>query len=323
MDFRVDEDQQALQEGVRAFCEDRVPLEALPELVKQGGIDRALWRELAELGVFNLRLPEAQGGVGLGYADAVLIFAELGRRAVPGPLVWSHLAAGLVEGAASGDVIVGGLDQMVPSNAPILVEQLAGIDALLVLRPEGVLRLDARDLRGDPVENPSDPLTPVTHVAELPAGERIGDAAAARRLRRDGAALVSGQLLGLAETSLALAVEYSKGRQQFKRPIGSFQALKHIMADMYLRQEQARAAAYAAGATLDDPEVGDPDQAVAVAKLICEEAAHKNARACIQIYGGMGFTWEMPPHYYLKRTWVLETLFGGAQEHAEALAAAI
>jgi len=303
--------------------EDRVSLEALPELVKQGGIDRALWRELAELGVFSLRLSEEQGGVGLGYAEAVLIFAELGRRAVPGPLVWSHLAAGLIEGAASGDVVVGGLDQTVPTNAPVLVEQLEGIDTLLVLRADGIRQLDARSLQGEKVENPSDPLTPISYVAELPAGEAIGDVAAVGRLRRDGAALVSGQLLGLAEASLALAVAYSKGREQFNRPIGSFQALKHIMADMYLRQEQDRAAAYAAGATLDDPEVGDPDRAVAVAKLICQEAAHKNARACIQIYGGMGFTWEMPPHYYLKRSWVLETFFGSAEEHAETLAAAI
>jgi alkylation response protein AidB-like acyl-CoA dehydrogenase len=115
-------------------------------------------------------------------------------------------------------------------------------------------------------------------------------------------------------------VAYAAKREQFGRPIGSFQALKHLMADMYVRQETARAAVYAAGATLDDPAVGDVERAVAGAKLGAGEAAMKNARACIQIHGGMGYTWEMPPHYYLKRTWVLENVFGTGDAHAERVA---
>jgi alkylation response protein AidB-like acyl-CoA dehydrogenase len=86
---------------------------------------------------------------------------------------------------------------------------------------------------------------------------------------------------------------------------------------MFVRQEVARAAVYAAGATLDDPGVGDLDRAVSGAKLVAGEAALRNARTCIQVYGGMGYTWEMPPHYYLKRAWVLANVFGTGDEHEE------
>src|SRR5512134_1367857 len=110
MDFRLSEDQEALRDGIRTFCAGRFPAERLDDTAQAGGFDRALWSEVAGLGVFGLRLPEAEGGVGLGAADAVLAFAELGRRLLPGPLVWSHLAAGLVPGAASGEAVVGGLE---------------------------------------------------------------------------------------------------------------------------------------------------------------------------------------------------------------------
>jgi len=323
VDFRVTEDQKTLQEGFRSFCEARVPGEALAELEAAGGLDRKLWRELAEMGVFQLRRPEAEGGLGLGMSEAVLIFQELGRRVVPGPLVWSHLAAGRIPGAESGETVVGGLDRIRSSSEPLLVEQLDRIDQLLVLRPEGVVRIDARSIQGRPVGESTDPLTPVHHVEELPEGERLGGVELAERLRLEGAALCCGQLLGIAESCLELACDYAKRREQFGRPVGSFQALKHMMADMFVRQEEARAAAYAAGATLDDPAVGDPARAVSIARLVCERAAHRNARACIQIHGGMGFTWEMLPHYYLKRCWVIETCFGTADEHAECVAAAL
>lgn len=320
MDFRVDEDQQALQEGIRSFCEGRVSIEQLREIEQGGGFDRALWGELAEMGVFALRLPEEQGGVGLGYAEAVLVFEELGKALVPGPLVWSHLAAGLVDGAADGTTVVGGLDLTDGSGAPYLVEHLDFIDVLLVLRADGIEKLDPKALKATPVGVPTDPLTPVHRVDTLPAGERIGGADEAARFRLEGAAIASGQLLGITETTVAMAVAYAKEREQFNRPIGSFQALKHIMADMFVRQESARAATYAGGATLDDPMVGDVERAVSAAKLVSGEAALKNSRACIQVHGGMGYTWEVPAHYYLKRTWVLGSIFGTADDHADAVA---
>jgi alkylation response protein AidB-like acyl-CoA dehydrogenase len=323
VDFRVNEDQQALQEGIRSFCRGRIPFEQLPELEKQKGVDRSLWRELAEMGVFALRRPEAEGGVGMGASEAVLVFAELGRRLVPGPLIWSHLAAGLVDGAAGGDAVVGGIDLASDLAEPVLVEHLPGLDALLVLHADRVERLDPRALRADPVAVPLDPLTPLHRIEHVPAGQAVGGAELARRLRLEGTALSSALLLGIAEETRELAVAYAKRRVQFGRAIGSFQAIKHLLADMFVRQEVARAAVYAAGATLDDPAVGDADRAVSSARVNAGEAALRNARTCIQVHGGMGYTWEMPPHYYLKRTWVLATSFGSSELHEERLAEAI
>jgi hypothetical protein len=140
-------------------------------------------------------------------ADAVLVFAELGRRLVPGPAVWSHLAAGLVPGAGAGGAVVGGVDA--GDGEPILIEHLAALDALLVVRDDGVERVDPRSVKAEPVATPLDPLTPVQHAAALPRGERIGDAAAAARLRLEGAALVAAELLGVAESAQELAVAYA------------------------------------------------------------------------------------------------------------------
>ena len=106
-------------------------------------------------------------------------------------------------------------------------------------------------------------------------------------------------------------------------PIGSFQALKHIMADMYVRVGLARSATYAAAAVLDDPAVGDADRSVSAAKLLAGEAAVENARASIQVLGGMGFTWEMAPHFLLKRALVLDQTFGTPTSHALAIAASL
>jgi alkylation response protein AidB-like acyl-CoA dehydrogenase len=316
VDFRVSEDQQALKDGVRSLCEGRFSLDTLRELEETGGFERSLWKDLAELGVFALRLPEEQGGTDLGMAEAVLVFEELGRALVPGPVLWSHLAAGLVEGTASGDVVVGALDLTGEACEPHLVEHRDALDVLLVLRRESVERIDPASLSAEPVATPLDPLTPLHHVAELPQGEEIGGADTARELRLAGAALVAGQLVGIAEATLDLALDYAKEREQFGRAIGSFQALKHMLADMFARRELGRAAAYAAAGTLDQPEVGDVERAVSTGKIMAYEAAMKNARAAIQIHGGMGYTWEVPVHYYYTRAWVLQSLFGSCEEHA-------
>jgi alkylation response protein AidB-like acyl-CoA dehydrogenase len=102
--------------------------------------------------------------------------------------------------------------------------------------------------------------------------------------------------------------------------IGSFQAIKHLLADAFVRQELARAAVYAAGATIDQPEVGSAERAVASAKITAGDAALKNARCCVQVHGGMGYTWEVPAHYYLKRAIVLENAFGTSEEYSERMA---
>ena len=238
MEFCVSEDQAALRAGIAEFCEGRLPLSTLLELC-QAPLDRALWSEIAELGVFSLRIPEAKGGLGLGMAEGVLVFAELGSRLVPGPLVWSSLVASLLPGVEAGTHVVTGLDRIRASSDPILVEHLDGSDILVVLEAGGVRTIATSDLKATPIETPLDPLTPLHLVDSLPTGEKIGDGVMSRKLRAEGALLTAALQLGIAEATLQHASEYALKREQFNRPIGSFQAIKHFLADMLTRREQA------------------------------------------------------------------------------------
>jgi alkylation response protein AidB-like acyl-CoA dehydrogenase len=317
MDFTLSSDQEALQEAVRKLCEGRFPMERVRQLADVGGVDRALWRELADAGVFSLRLPEADGGAGLGTAEAALVFEELGRALVPGPLVWTHLAAGLIPGAAEGERIVGGLERR---DEPFLVEHPDIIDVLLAVDDDGLWEVDRSRLSARPVDWPLDPLTPVHVAGGLLRGERRGVPGDAVRWRFEGAVLTGAFMLGMAAVLTEMSVTYAKERQQFDKPIGSFQAIKHLLADMFVRTEVARSAVYAAAVNLDEPSLGPPARAVAGAKLLAGEAATLNAKTATQVHGGMGFTWEVDVHLYLKRAWVLDTAFGTGDDHADTVA---
>jgi alkylation response protein AidB-like acyl-CoA dehydrogenase len=321
MDFELSDDEVALQEGVRSLCAGRFPMERVRATESTGGLDGDGWRELADAGVFALRLPEADGGVGLGMAAAVLVFEELGRALVPGPLIGTHLAAGVVDGAADGSRVVGVVDER---QSPLLIENRDALDVLVVVGERGVRAVDPVSVEASPVARPLDPLTPLHRVTgSLPDGDELAGVDVAMRWRTEGAALAAALLLGIAEATTDLSVAYAKERQQFDRPIGSFQAVKHLCADMLVRAEVARAAVYAAGVTLDDPTVGDPERAVHAAKVTAGDAAVRNGKAAIQVHGGMGFTWEVDAHLYLKRAWWLDTVLGSIEEHSEALAAAL
>jgi alkylation response protein AidB-like acyl-CoA dehydrogenase len=314
VDFELTSDQVDLRDGFRKLLEGRFPMARVRELTS---VDRPSWRELAEAGVFALRIPEGADGVGLGMAEGVLVFEELGRALVPGPLLGTELAAQLVPSAAWGAEVVGVHER---GNEPILVEHLASLDRLVVVDDGGVWSVAVADVEGTPVEHPTDFLTPVDLVAALPRGERIGDAAAATRLRLEGTILSAAMLVGSAQAVTDLAVEYAKGREQFGRPIAGFQAVKHILADMQVRASVAQVAVQAAGVALDDPSVGDPVRAASAAKVTAGDAGIRNAKAAIQVHGGMGFTWEVDAHLHLKRAWVLDTTFGSTDHHAELLA---
>ncbi len=322
MDFALSADEEALRDGVRGFCERRLGLAQLRRL-EGSGFDATLWSELAELGVFGLRSFETEDRVGPGLSGAVLVFEALGRCLAPGPLLWTHLAASILPEAGTGDVVVTGLESEGDAKEPFLIEHLSAADVLLVLRSDGVARIDVKAIDAHPIDAPLDPFTPIHRVTSLPAGEIVADGATAERMRLEGTTLAAALLLGIAEATQTLATRYARERQQFDRPIGSFQAIKHMLADSFVRQELARASVYAAGVMLDEPGSHAARRAVAAAKLIAGEAAMKNSRACIQVHGGMGFTWENPAHYYLKRTWVLENAFGTSARQAESLAAMI
>jgi hypothetical protein len=234
--------------------------------------------------------------------------------------VWTQLAAGLVGLTDDGARAITGLDASADPGSPLLVEHADLADGLLVLRADGISLVEANAWGAVEPLPPLDPLTPVGRVANIDGGVVVGDAERAQAMRTQGATLTAALLVGIADRALALARSYALERQQFGRPIGSFQVLQHMMADMYVRMMLARSAAYAAAALLDDPGAGDVDLAVASAKVVAGDAAMANARACIQIHGGMGFTWEMMPHYLLKRTWVLENSFRTGKQHTEQIA---
>lgn len=305
MHFDLTEDDRALAGGIRDLLAARAPDPA--------PLDRTVWKDLREAGVFSIAVDEDRGGLGLGATESVLVFEQLGRALVSGPLVGTFLAAGVLEGD-----VVGVVERV---SRPTVVAHHDDLDALVAVDDEGLWHIDPRGLDGVAVTRPLDPHTPLFVPARLPQGERLGDAKAAERWRMSGTVLTAALLVGIADATAQMATAYAKQREQFGRTIGSFQAIKHLCADMHVRTEIARAATYAAGVMLDDPDAGDPAQAGAGAKLLAGRNAIANAKACIQVHGGMGFTWEVPAHLYLKRAALLETEFGSADHHAELLAA--
>ena len=316
MDFELSEDQEALAEGVAALCEGRFDIGAV-RAMESGGLDRGRWAELADTGVFSLCLPEADGGVGLGWAEAVVVFEQLGRALVPGPLVATTLAAGLVDGAADGTTVVASVER---ADGPLNIEYVAWADTVVISDDQGLWSVTAESLEGRDAHQPLDPLTPIRRVEALPQGEQIGDAALASAWRMRGSMLTAALQLGVAGGATELAVAYAKEREQVGRPIGKFQAVKHRCADMITRVEVLRAAVYAAGATLDGRGVEAPERVVAVAKILASTAASACGKDCVQVHGGMGYTWEVDAHLFLKRAWALDLAFGDGDDLAEDLA---
>ena len=170
MDFELTEFQTDLAEGVRRLCEGRFPLETLRAVEgSEQVVDKKGWRELGDAGVFNLCLDESAGGVGLGLPEAVLVFEELGRALVPGPLVATHLAAGLVDGAADGAAVVGLVERPLPgATIPLVVEYLSDLDTLLVLSDEGVEAVDPTTLEATPGAPPHGSPHPVVDRLRAP-----------------------------------------------------------------------------------------------------------------------------------------------------------
>ncbi|MBM3660982.1 MAG: acyl-CoA dehydrogenase [Actinobacteria bacterium] len=304
MNFDLTDDQEALRDGIRAVCQGRFTSERV-----RAGFDRGVWDELAETGVFSLIAD------GFSWADAAIAFEELGRAVVPGPLVWGVLAHGLVDGIPTGLA-------RPAAGAPAMVEHLAAADAVVILDGDTVRSVAASAVSGALLDWPLDPLTPITRVDTLPEGEPVAGADGAQ-WNRAGAVLTAAFQAGMAHACVEQATEYSLARRQFDRPIGSFQAIKHLLADALVRAEVARTAVHAAAVTLDDPEVGDVDRAIRGAKLLAGEAALKNAKTSVQVHGGMGFTWEVDAHLYLKRAWLTNTAFGTPDACADALAASL
>jgi alkylation response protein AidB-like acyl-CoA dehydrogenase len=308
MDFQLTDDQRALQRGVRELLAGRFGRDALRAAVDhEGTVDRKLWLELGAAGFFSLRLPEEEGGVGLGLPEAVLVFEEAGRALLNGPFVATHLAAcGGLPGAADGTRVFTCATQLRG-----LVPHFADADAVVVIHGTSMRVRYPKDLPSARSVRSMDPLTPL---------HRIPDGTPKAPPRPDAVLLTAAEQLGSAARTTETAVQYAKDREQFGQPIGGFQAVKHLCAQMLVRTEVARAAVYAAAVTEDFTEI-------AGAKLLADEAAVQGARDCLQVHGGMGFTWEADVHLHLKRAWLRAQMWLTAAEaeeiQAEALASAL
>ncbi len=303
----LNDDQIALRDGIRALLDGRFGTDRV-----RRGYDAAIHDELVDAGVFSLLAD------GFTYADAVVVFEQLGEYVVPGPLVATFLAASL-DGAPERARPTSHIEPA-DQTGPVLVEHPDAIADVLVVDRDGLRRVDGADIAGSDVTWPLDPLTPLRRVDAIPAGTPCGDAAGADAVRLHGAALTAAYALGMAARLADMSVAYAKEREQFDRPIGSFQAIKHLLADMAVRTEVARAAVYAAGAALVEPGSEDVRRTVAVAKVVAGEAAIANGKTATQVHGGMGFTWEVDVHLYLKRAWLLDTHFGSVEHHCSMLA---
>lgn len=273
-------------------------------------VDRVLWARMGTLGWFALGLPEDAGGAGYGVAEEALLFRELGRALAPGPFLAQVLAVqaataagntGLAAALAAGDTVAGLAE---PLGDGYRLLDAAGADVLAVVAGEGVALVEAGAATERVAQPGLDP-SPSVELAKLDPRP----APAAGDLVRRGQVLVAAMLAGICEATRDHSAAYAKVREQFGKPIGTFQAVKHRCADMAVRAEAAAGLTFLAALSLQDRTPEAPALAV-LTKALASEHALANAADDIQNHGGTGFTADCPAHHYLKRANVLATVLG-------------
>ena len=322
MDFRLDDDQLALRDAVRGLSERHFSLADVAAREGSPAADAA-WRDLTAMGIFELLVPLDAATPESGAVTAAVALEELSAHLATGPVLWTTITAPLLTGVGIAAGRVAGVLGSGEPGGPVVVEHAAEADVVIVVHDDRVECSDVASLPAVIAGEPFDPLTPTVAYASVPRGDVIGGPKQARAIRLAGTVLAAAQLVGAAQGALDVATAYALERHQFGVPIGSFQAIKHMLSDMYVRVEMARSSTYAAAAILDDERGSDPEHAASAAKLLAGQAGIENGRAAVQVLGGMGFTWEMLPHYFLKRSWVLEEGFGTGESHALAMGDAL
>lgn len=332
IDLLPSEEQQQVIDSVAAFLASELPLTRLRpgsdgERPADPGVSAERWRHMAGLGWFGLGIPEERGGAGYTVVAEMLLARELGRYAASPSIAATMIAAHLAAHAGSEfleDILAGELRVAFASRLHAGSEEFHLIDAR---GARHFLVVDGTEAQ----------LYDHAAFGELRSVNSLDDAIVLERGRlapstrpllrdsgRDGAhrssLLSSAQLLGVAEAALKLAVDYAKVREQFGQAIGSFQTIKHRCADMAVLAEAAYAQAFFAGLSLAGRQ---PDAAcqIAAARVITGEAALNNARSCIQVHGGIGFTAECDAHVFLKRAHLLGQLGGDRRWLRETLLA--
>ncbi|MFF9869427.1 acyl-CoA dehydrogenase family protein [Streptomyces sp. NPDC013953] len=345
-DLLYSEAESDLRAAVRSLLAGRAdPAELAGRIERDTPYDPALWQALAaDMGAAGLLVPEKLGGQGATHREAAVVLEELGRAVTPVPYLTSSvvatgtlLALDASRAAADllGELATGSRTAVLavpfsagPGYEPATTGTVTGVadaaraDVLLVVRPDGLYAVDAADASIAP-QTPLDLTRPLAAVTAADAGTRLADADAARaavhRGLLAGAGLLASEQLGVAEWCLEETVRHTRQRHQFNRPIGSFQALKHRMAQLWLQVVHARAAARNAADALATGSCDAP-LAVAVAQVYCSRVAVHAAEECVQLHGGIGMTWEHPAHLYLKRAKADQAALGAAGRHKEALA---
>ena len=323
MKFSFTSDQQQFAASLRTMLEREFTAAHLREVWESGtGHDATLWSRLAEMGVLAMMLPEVDGGMGGDFVDTILLVEELGRAAVPGPAFETMTAGALAlrgtpwaRGVADGSIGVTAAlmgERYVPHTA---------VAALVLLADHDTVRaLEMSQLRIDSVEGIDRGRCLATLSGTETGGHFVG--ADLGTVTDAGSLASAAYLLGLSSRMLAIAGDYARDRRQFGQPIGSFQAVKHLMADALLKVEFARPAVYRAAwshATDADTRARD----VSMAKALASEAAQKAARSALQVHGAIGYTWECDLQLFMKKAWALIPAWGGVEYHRRRVSDAV
>lgn len=334
MEFALSEDQRLLQDSISGFLKDNAPLDTIRKIA-DGDVDAqaALDSGLAEMGIMGLHVPERMGGSGLGLLEACLVQEALGYAVAPSGFLAATVAAHILpnyneeypEGIASGDMVFGlALTELSSKRDGAGLTNADGRlsgKALLAMVPEGATHVLTADTSGsyhvvgDWSAKPMRTIDRTRRFSELSFDNTMAGASMAGQ---DGALeaarlLIAADTLGAAQAMLDKAVEYAKERKQFGRVIGSFQAVKHLCAEMAGKLEPARALVWHAAYAMD---TGDPE-ALAMANLAKAHLAEVGtfvAKTATEVHGGMGFTDLLGLHYWFKRIGVNRQLFGSPEQ---------
>jgi alkylation response protein AidB-like acyl-CoA dehydrogenase len=335
MRFDFSEDQVLFQQSVRNVLERECASEHVRALWQtETGRSQERWRKLAEIGLLGLLVPEVHGGLGMDEVDLVLPLEETGRAALPEPVVETVVGTRLLADAGAADLRQQWLPRVASGDAVLTVGHAANpfvsdahVADLLLLQDgddiHAVLRADVA-LERQPCSDPSRRLFRVdwrpraaTRVVGGAAGRTALDAAFDR-----AALATAAQQLGIGQRLIDTAVGYATAREQFGRPIGSFQAVKHMLANALVRLEFARPVVYrAAFSVARDAKTRPLD--VSHAKAAASEAAVHAAKVSLQVHGAIGYTWEVDLHVWMKRAWALGAAWGTPLRHRARLGAAI
>ncbi len=301
------EEQTELASIVRSLLDKRGDSEAVrAAMTSEDGYDTDLWHTLSEqIGVAGLAIDEEHGGAGFTLAETCVVLEELGRSLAPTPLLPCALAAAALARAGDPDGLLARIAEGQIATLATPDHVLFGDQAEIVLGYVGgtLVQLDAQPTRVAAMDPTTQLATVDTEVDALPGP--VLDVA----LVLTAALQVGGMQRALDDT-----VAYSKERVQFGRQIGSFQALKHRMADMLVKLEMARSAMlHAVDGLVGDTQ--DAPERAAAAAAYCSEAFNELAGEMVQLHGGIAITWEHDAHLVFKRAHALGTLFGQAHEH--------